>query len=126
MRVFPTLPELGDLRVAENDIYWYYDGPRLFAATNEREDWFLVVWYDEDDVDDPGPFTEWVCVRVSTERLEAIRTGRLEIRRVFTECEYGGVYLIHEAPLGSTVRELSIGELDVDALPAAGEFVTTA
>lgn len=86
---------LGDLRVVE--VYVYYDQPRLFAARNQSDQLFLVLWIDETDDGDC-----WLVTALSPRRFEAVRSGGLGLYVAFHEPETGYLFRMR-TPFRSTV-----------------------
>ena len=71
-----NIPELGKLEIVE--IYEYYDQPVLYSCKNASGHFYLVVAAAEDD-----QFLTWLCVAVSTERLNLIRSGKIDLHDAF-------------------------------------------
>ncbi len=74
------IPELGKLEIIE--IYEYYDQPVLFSCKNAAGHLYLVVAADEDEF-----CLTWLCVAVSVERLNLIRSGTIDLHDAFAEPE---------------------------------------
>ena len=75
-----NIPELGELEIVE--IYEYYDQPVLYSCKNASDHYYLVVAAAEDD-----QFLTWLCVAVSTERLNLIRYGKIDLHDAFADSE---------------------------------------
>ena len=75
-----NIPELGELEIVE--IYEYYDQPVLYSCKNASGHYYLVVAAAEDD-----QFLTWLCVAVSTERLNLIRSGKIDLHDAFADSE---------------------------------------
>ena len=75
-----NIPELGKLEIVE--VYEYYDQPVLYSCKNASGHFYLVVAAAEDD-----QFLTWLCVAVSTERLNLIRTGKIDLHDAFADSE---------------------------------------
>lgn len=75
-----NIPELGELEIVE--IYEYYDQPVLYSCKNASGHYYLVVAAAEDD-----QFLTWLCVAVSTERLNLIRYGKIDLHDAFADSE---------------------------------------
>ena len=73
-----NIPELGKLEIVE--IYEYYDQPVLYSCKNASGHFYLVVAAAEDD-----QFLTWLCVAVSMERLNLIRSGKIDLYDAFAE-----------------------------------------
>ena len=75
-----NIPELGKLEIVE--VYEYYDQPILYSCKNASEHFYLVVAAAEDD-----QFLTWLCVAVSRERLNLIRSGTIDLHDAFADSE---------------------------------------
>ena len=75
-----NIPELGKLEIVE--IYEYYDQPVLYSCKNAVGHLFLVVAADEND-----KYVTWLCVAVSTERFNLIRSGKIDLHDAFVHSE---------------------------------------
>ena len=75
-----NIPELGKLEIVE--VYEYYDQPVLYSCKNASEHFYLVVAADEND-----KYLTWLCVAVSTERLNLIRSGKIDLHDAFADSE---------------------------------------
>ena len=75
-----SIPELGKLEIVE--IYEYYDQPVLYSCKNAMGHFYLVVAADEDD-----QYLTWLCAAVSTERLNRIRSGKVDLHDAFAHPE---------------------------------------
>ena len=74
------IPELGKLEIIE--VYEYYDQPVLYSCKNASGHFYLVVAAAEDD-----QFLTWLCVAVSPERLNLIRSGKIDLYDAFANSE---------------------------------------
>ena len=75
-----NIPELGKLEIVE--VYEYYDQPVLYSCKNAAGHFYLVVAAAED-----AKFLTWLCVAVSTERLNLIRSGKIDLHDAFADSE---------------------------------------
>ena len=75
-----NIPELGKLEIVE--VYEYYDQPVLYSCKNAAGHFYLVVAAAED-----AQFLTWLCVAVSTKRLNLIRSGKIDLHDAFTDSE---------------------------------------
>ena len=75
-----NIPELGKLEIVE--VYEYYDQPLLYSCKNASGHFYLVVAAAED-----AKFLTWLCVAVSTERLNLIRSGKIDLHDAFADSE---------------------------------------
>lgn len=118
MSLLPQSPNLGNLEIVE--IYVYYDQPCLFSCRNEIGQIFLAVWVDETEVDDL-----WLYVRISGQRLQSIRSGKIDLRDAFLKSENGFVCEVRISHTNSPdlVETIPCDNIDEDWLPESGEFV---
>ena len=75
-----NIPELGKLEIVE--VYEYYDQPVLYSCKNASRHFYLVVAAAED-----AQFLTWLCVAVSTDRLNLIRSGEIDLHDAFADSE---------------------------------------
>jgi len=75
-----NIPELGKLEIVE--VYEYYDQPVLYACKNAAGHFYLVVAAAEND-----QYLTWLCTAVSTERLNLIRSGGIDLHDAFADSE---------------------------------------
>lgn len=75
-----NIPELGKLEIVE--VYEYYNQPLLYSCKNASGHFYLVVAAAED-----AKFLTWLCVAVSTERLNLIRSGKIDLHDAFAYSE---------------------------------------
>ncbi len=75
-----NIPELGKLEIVE--VYEYYDQPVLYSCKNAADHFYLVVAADENN-----KYVTWLCVAVSKERLNLIRSGKIDLHDAFAHSE---------------------------------------
>lgn len=80
---------LGPLEISE--VFFEYDGPRLFIAKNRSGNLYLVNCVDEDEDEDTETY---LYVAVSSERMKLIRSGYLSLREAYSNAEDSFVYEI--------------------------------
>ena len=100
-------------------IYLEYDEPLLYLASNEYRDRFLVNLVSEDD---GGQV--WYFVRVSPQRIEAIRSGAIDLKDAYLLAEGAIVWSLHfDQTEGRELKVVPLAayHLDEDLLPMAGE-----
>jgi hypothetical protein len=105
---------IGQLSVDE--IYAYYDGPRLFTAKNKGGQSFLVVHADETDAGDT-----WLLAPISTARSQRIREGGIDLHDAFANSETGGVWQAYEGGPQRAPEWLESARIPADLLPDKGE-----
>lgn len=109
---------LGLLQISE--VFFEYDGPRLFLAQNRAGNLYLANCVDEDE--DEGTET-YLYVSVSSERMNLVRSGYLTLRDAFTHAEDSFVYDI-TAQYGvsephNQLRTVPVNEIPDEWLPLA-------
>lgn len=109
---------LGELAVQE--VFLYYDGPRLFVAENAVGQKYLVNCLLSEDASDT-----WLVSAISDKRLLALRNGTLDLRDAFTKPELGYVFDVAVGKGGLLLRHSlkKSEELEADDLPEAGVFL---
>lgn len=111
------IPSLGRLEIVE--IYEYYDQPVLYSCKNAAGHLYLVVAAAEND-----EYITWLCVPVSTERLNLIRSGKIDLHDAFAYSENPYAiqvrvpYEEHASVLTDFIQSNQIPE---DMLPMSGE-----
>ena len=84
------LPEgtlLGELEIEE--VFVYFDFPRLFSCKNEKGQIYLALSVEETD-----EITKWLYVSLSNPRLEKIRWGEISLREAFQNSDGGNAYIV--------------------------------
>ncbi|MEO7993256.1 MAG: DUF6575 domain-containing protein [bacterium] len=110
--------EFGPLALVE--LYFYYDGPRLFSAVSGSGQLFLVLW---DGQVTPGT-DDWLVARQSRARLESIRAGQVDLHDAFQQAEDGLVYRIQASAAGPVpLRVIATRHLDESELPMPGRVL---
>ncbi len=118
--MFPSgqgLPLLGRLRILE--VYEFQDEPVLFAAIGDAGVVYLINLLDVDDDN-----YQWLAAPLSLGRFENVRTGKIELRRAFTQTEEGHVFILshHGSRMPDDgVQQVPCSNLDDDQLPLTGE-----
>src|SRR5215469_13421970 len=109
---------VGELTVQE--VFLYYDGPRLFVAKNAVGQKFLVNSLAGEDGSDT-----WLLSAVSDERLLGLKNGLIELRDVFTKPELGYVVdiMVGQGGLLLNHSKKKPAELQADDLPEPGVFL---
>lgn len=101
------------------EMYLHYDGPRLFSAISPTDNLFLITWFGQTD---PGT-DDWLLAPVSATRLEAIRSGHIDIHDAFRLVETGSLYLLR-SPLGDApIRSVAAKEIPEEDLADPGEIL---
>ena len=112
-----NIPELGKLEIVE--VYEYYDQPVLYSCKNAAGHFYLVVAAAED-----AQFLTWLCVAVSIERLNLIRSGKIDLHDAFADSE--NPYAIQvRVPYkeDATIQTdfIQANQIPEDMLPLSGE-----
>jgi hypothetical protein len=111
------IPELGKLEIVE--VYEYYDQPVLYSCKNAMEHFYLVVAADEDD-----QYLTWLCAAVSNERLNRIRSGKVDLHDAFAHSESGYVVQVkvpYNEYASVRVDFIQSNQISEDMLPMPGE-----
>ena len=114
-----NIPELGKLEIVE--VYEYYDQPVLYSCKNASGHFYLVVAAAEDD-----QFLTWLCVAVSIERLNLIRSGTIDLHDAFacSEDPYGiQVKVPYEEHASIQTDYLQLDQIPEEMLPMPGEYL---
>ena len=114
-----NIPELGKLEIVE--VYEYYDQPVLYSCQNATGNFYFVVAADEDD-----QYSTWLCAAVSTERLNRIRSGKIDLHDAFAHAE--NTYLIqvkvpYDQHASVQVDFIQSNQISEDMLPVPGEYL---
>ena len=112
-----NIPELGKLEIVE--VYEYYDQPVLYSCKNAMGHFYLVVAADEDD-----QYLTWLCAAVSTDRLNRIRSGRVDLHDAFAHPESGYVVQVkvpYDEHASVQVDFIQSNLIPEDMLPVPGE-----
>lgn len=106
---------LGPLAIVE--VYEYYDGPRLFLATNNAGQQFIALWADFDDESDT-----WLYAPISSVRLHYLTSGELELREAFLANELEFVWNVKytHATHAWIVTAMKVERLTQRLLPEEG------
>jgi type I restriction enzyme, R subunit len=101
------------------EVFDFYDGPRLYTATDDSR-LFLVLW-----IDDEGDFSTWLYLPLSAARLEALKNRQLDLRAAFLQPEAGPVLQVRINHVGKTrvMKPLATADLDASLLPEPGEYL---
>ena len=112
---------VGELVVQE--VFLYYDGPRLFVANNSIGQKYLINCLSSDDQNDT-----WLAVALSDKRLSALRGRTLDVHDAFANPELGFAIELTSNKNGLLVSS-SIkkpDQLQPDDLPEPGAFLQPA
>ena len=114
-----NISDLGSLEIIE--IYDYYDQPILFACKNTAGHLYLVVAADEDEQHET-----WLYVRVSTERLNLIRSGTIDLHDAFADSENRHLLQVnfyYDNLNSPQIQLLESNQIPRDMLPTPGEHL---
>ena len=112
-----NIPELGKLEIVE--VYEYYDQPVLYSCRNASGHLYLVVAADEND-----KYVTWLSVAVSTERLNLIRSGKIDLYTAFADSEnpYAiQVRVPYDKRASHQIDFTQSNQISEDMLPIPGE-----
>ena len=111
------IPELGKVEIVE--VYEYYDQPVLYSCKNASGHFYLVVAAAEN-----AQFLTWLCVAVSIERLNLIRSGKIDLHDAFADSEnpYAiQVRVPYEEHASVQTDFVQSNQIPEDMLPVSGE-----
>ncbi len=107
---------LGRLEIVET--YIYYDQPVLFSCKSAAGHLYLAVAADKNDQHE-----SWLFAGISTERLNLVRSGAIDLHNAFSEPEDG--FLLKEIiPYDGTLprmEPIQSDHISEDMLPMPGE-----
>ena len=112
-----NIPELGKLEIVE--VYEYYDQPVLYSCKNASGHFYLVVAAAED-----AQFLTWLCVAVSLERLNLIRSGKIDLHDAFADSENPYAILVrvpYEEETSVQTDFIQSNQISENMLPMSGE-----
>jgi hypothetical protein len=105
---------LGNLVLRE--IFFNYDGPKLFTCQNTSGQEFLVNWLGDDN-----GFDEWIYLPISAPRLQLVKTGEFTLRDAYLQSEDGFAYLIDFPDNNeSRLHFVKSGQIQDEHLPMVG------
>lgn len=108
---------LGQVEIVE--VFTYYDGPLIFSARNEQNQWFLVIAADQDDT-----ALTYLYAPLTEIHLRRVTSGRLPLRSAFLAPLRGTVFSVTvpttTADAELVVRELTVPEIPAEWLPSVG------
>lgn len=105
-------------RLVLEEIYDYFDGPRLFAARNDQGGLFLGYWADETQTGE-----SWLYLPITRDRLMQVRSGGIPLARAFRAAEFGYAFRIDidRESLAATTVAVAVAEIPDDWLPPAND-----
>ena len=111
MTPFPFQTEM--LVVTPREVYAYYDVPRLFSAVDGLGKLWLVHWVDEHEIGEGGQ-DDWLCVRITEERLAKVESGEIDLHDALRRAVDGkGIYVESPWPKGADrARVVDLDGLD--------------
>lgn len=102
----PTDTSLGDLRLL--DVFFYYDGPKLFTCVDNSGQQYIAVFVDEKESAEL-----YLYVPISNGRLQAVRTGDVSLRTVFQNPEGNTAYVVRRDLSGPQAQATRIAASDI-------------
>ena len=117
--MFDTLniPSLGRLEIVET--YVYYDQPVLFSCKDASGHLYLAIAADEND-----QYETWFYARVSSERLNRIRSGVIDLHDAFADTKDSCLFQVkfpYASPTAPQVESIKANQVSEDMLPIPGE-----
>lgn len=109
---------LSDLEMLEE--YVYYNQPILFSCRDSSGQIYLGFWLEETAAGE-----SWLYLPMSSQRLQEVRTGTIELRDAFLKSEAGWVLKVTTFSDNSAdvVEPIDCKKLDECWLPASGEVL---
>jgi Zn-dependent peptidase ImmA (M78 family) len=99
------------------DVFFHYDGPKLFSSVNELGQQYIAVFVDED-----ADGTElYLYVPITDGRLGAVQGGRITLRMIFQQPETGHAYIVRHALNGGQTLATSISAHNIPTEWLPGE-----
>lgn len=95
------------------DIYYFYDGPKLFSCKSQTEQIYIVIWTDFNESEDV-----WFYIPISNKRFLEIKKGEISIRNAITEVEDGWIWKLTNSkeenePIVEKIPALKLTEEDL-------------
>lgn len=112
-----NIPGLGRLEIVET--YEYYDQPVLFSCKNAAGHLYFAVAADEND-----QYETWLYAGVSTERLNFIRSGTIDLHDAFADTEDGCLFRVrfpYDSQIIPQIESVQSNQISEDMLPTPGE-----
>jgi hypothetical protein len=110
---------LGKLKIVE--VLDWYDGPRLFIAELPSGARYIAFWADEQEDE-----SLWLYSAVSEKRISDLISGNIDLRRIFTDPEDGGIFLIRLSNEGASSIERNVADqLEQDWLPPYDDYLVS-
>ncbi len=112
-----NIPDIGKLQIVET--YAFYDEPVLFSCQNTLDRLYIVVAADENDQNET-----WLYAEVSTERLNLIRSGSIDLHDAFAYTEDGSVFQVrfpYDDLTEPIIESVQSNQISKDMLPLPGE-----
>lgn len=100
------------------EILDYYDGPKLYSCKDSVGTIYLIYWLDETEIT-----SEWLYLRVSQLRYEALKNSQISIFLTLSKPEDGFVFNVVNSGKKFTVSPIPEIDIDPMLLPDAGDFL---
>jgi len=84
-----NVPELGELSMI--DVLIFYDAPRVFITQDKFNTFYLFQETIDDEIK-----TEWLVIKISSNRRLQIKTNQITLQDAFRQSEEQKYYLISE------------------------------
>jgi hypothetical protein len=103
------------------EVFDYYDVPILFTCIDGYGQIYLVVMLSYGDQEE-----EWLYIKVSRERLAAMKAGEMDIYTAFREQEQGGVCIeAHKYTGQHSTIIVNCDEVPDEWLPEKGDYLVS-
>lgn len=110
---------IGTLKIL--DLFFYYDGPRIFTCINKTGNQFLGYLVDE--LED---FHQWFFVPINRKKIEMLKNGEISIKEVIKNPEDGWVWWM-SLPVNEGIQQsaeiLYSQDISEDDLPSDDSFL---
>lgn len=101
-----------------DEVFVYFDGPRLFTCDASSGDKFLSMFVDENERSE-----DWLFAAISAEEVQAAKVGDIDLRGLFSGSTKRGAYLVEfdtEADTSRIKRIFASHPIPNELLPASG------
>lgn len=117
------VPSIGQLSLDE--VFSFYDFPRIFSAKNLTGQSFLAVCTFDDLNDDFEIKSDWLYVAISKDRLKKVKRGSIDLFNAFTKPEDGKCHRI-ELLDNNLVKlvEKDPSSVPIEDLPIEGTYLS--
>ena len=119
------LPAYGDLQVVE--VYFYYDGPKLFSLYSKTKDTYFLVFMVADEDKEGEESETFLYLPLSPKDFESATNGKRDLYDSFKMSKTGTVWAVtynysisYDFP---SIEEKAVNSISKDWLPYPGAFL---